>query len=183
MRWEALFAELEAEFTAAGVLDAEAELRDRVRRETARLRLYDRLAAARGTEIGVQVSGLIVHGRLADVGPDWLLVAEGQTREALIPLAAVASVGGLGRWSAPPGAHGRVAGRLDLRYALRGVARDRSGVALILLDGSTCTGTIDRVGGDFVEIAEHPVGEARRAKAVSGVRTVPLSAITVLRSS
>jgi len=183
MRWEALFSELEAEFEAAAALEADSELRDRVRREAALIRLYDRLAAARGSQIMVHVAGAAVRGTLTDAGPDWLLVAETQARDALIPLAAVASILGLGRRSAAPGSEGKVGARLNLGYALRGVARDRAAVALTLIDGSSCSGTIDRVGSDFLEIAEHAVGESRRPSAVLGVRTVPRSAILVLRSS
>lgn len=183
MRWEALFADLEAEFEAADALDAEAELRDRVRRESATLRLIDRLAAARGSEVAVQIAGAVVRGRLTDVGRDWLLLAESPARDALIPLAAVAGVTGLGRWSAVPGSEGIVGARLDLAYALRGIARDRSAVAVTLIDASMCTGTIDRVGADFLEIAEHPAAEARRGPAVTAVRTVPRSAIVVVRST
>ena len=183
MRWDALFSELEAEFEAAEDEAANSELRDRVRRESAMLRLRDRLGAARGAQIAVQVAGGTVRGSLTDAGPDWLLMAETQARDALIPLAAVASILGLGRWSSAPGSEGAVGARLDLGYALRGVARDRAAVALSLIDGSSCSGTIDRVGADFIELAEHPVGEARRPSSVFAVRTVPRSAILVLRSS
>ena len=182
MRWDGLFAELEAEFEAADALHADAELRDRVRRETATVRLVDRLAAARGGEVAVYVAGALLRGRLSDSGPDWLLLVEIPGRDALIPLAAVASVAGLGRWSAVAGSEGRVGARLDLAYVLRGLARDRAGVTLALIDGSTCSGTIDRVGADFIEIAEHPVAEARREQAVLAVRTVPRSALLVVRS-
>lgn len=183
VRWDGLFAELEAEFAAAETLSADAELRDRVRRETATVRLVDRLAAAVGRDLSVYVAGELLRGRLTEAGPDWLLLEESPGRDALIPLVAVASVGGLGRWSAVAGAEGRVGARLDLAYALRGLARDRAGVTLSLIDGSTCSGTIDRVGADFVEIAEHPAAEARRDRSVSAVRTVPRSALLVVRSS
>jgi len=82
-----------------------------------------------------------------------------------------------------PQSEGKVAARLDLGYALRGIARDRSAVSLVLVDGSTCAGTIDRVGADFIEVAEHPAAEARRAEAVIGVRTVPRTALAIVRSS
>lgn len=182
MRWEALFAELEAEFEAADALEVDGEVRDRARRENATLRLVDRLAAARDGAIAVQVAGLVLRGRLTEAGSDWLLLTESPARDVLIPLAAVASVTGLGRWSAAPGSAGRVGARLDLGYALRALARDRAAVTITLIDGSNCAGTIDRVGADFVEIAEHPAAEARRVAAVTSVRTVPRAAILFIRS-
>lgn len=182
MRWEALFADLEAEFAAAEGVEADAELRDRVRRELTSVRLVDRLTAARGAALSVHVRGAALRGRLVDCGANWLLLAESPAREALVPLAAVAAITGLSRWSAVAGSEGRVGARLDLAYALRGIARDRSAVAVSVSDSSVCAGTIDRVGADFLEVAEHPVGESRRTESVTGVRTVPTSAILVVRS-
>jgi hypothetical protein len=75
-----------------------------------------------------------------------------------------------------------VRSRLDLRRALRGLARDRSAVQVVLDDGSVFHGTVDRVGADYVEIAEHPVDVPRRAEAVQGVSAVVIAAIAVVRS-
>jgi hypothetical protein len=92
-------------------------------------------------------------------------------------------VTGAGSRTSAPGTEGEVARRLDLRWALRGLARDRAGVAVVLRDGSTVNGTLDRVGADHLDVAEHPPGEARRASAVRQVRLVPLDALALLRSS
>lgn len=180
-RWESLFAELEGEFAAAAITDRAAEVADRTRREHGQLRLVDRLRGALGHEIRVQVRGAgSVTGRLADVGADWLLVAEGYGREALVPFSMLLSVGGLGGRSAYPGSEGPVAARLDLRHALRGLVRDRRVVALCV-EGEVLTGTLDRVGADFVELAEHAAGEVRRPRAVYRVRLVPLTALCLVR--
>jgi hypothetical protein len=71
---------------------------------------------------------------------------------------------------------------LDLRWAVRGLARDRSRVHVVLTDGAVLTGTIDRVGADFCEIAEHALDQARRSSAVQGVTAVALSALAVVRT-
>ena len=94
---------------------------------------------------------------------------------------AVLGVTGVGARTAAPD-DGPVAKRLDLRWALRGLARDRTSVALGLVDGSLVTGTLDRVAADHLDLAEHGLGEARRASAVRQVRLVPLAAIACVRS-
>jgi hypothetical protein len=183
MRWQALFADLEAQFDAAQKAELAAEVADRTRREWAILRLSDRLTGAVGGAVVVEVWGAgTVRGRLAASGVDWVLLEEPTGAEVLVPETAVTSVRGLTAWSQAPGSEGVVAARLDLRYALRGVARNRSGVTAVLRDGGVVNGTIDRVGLDFLELAEHPMGEPRRAKAVQETRALRLEALALLRS-
>ena len=61
-------------------------------------------------------------------------------------------------------------------------ARDRSAVQIVLDDGSVLGGTLDRVGADYVELAEHPADLPRRAEAVQGVRGVVIAGIAVVRT-
>lgn len=181
MRWQGLFDDLEGQFEAAEAAELATEIGERTRREAARLRLVDRLRAAEGAALAVTLPGAgVVRGRLLDTGSDWLLLEEGGAREVLVPLAAVLGVTGTGPRSAAPD-EGPVAKRLDLRWALRGLARSRAGVALGLVDGTQVTGTLDRVGADHLDLAEHGLGEARRAGAVRQVRLVPLSALALVR--
>lgn len=182
MRWDELFDDLEAQFDAAESDELAAEVSDRVRRELGLVRLVDRLRPAIGQQIVVRASGAgLLEGTLVSVGPDWLLVAEVAHREALVPGHAVLSIGGLAAQSAAPDGEGRVGARLTLGFALRGIVRDRSAVTLTYVDGSTTAGTLDRVGADFLEIAEHAPGELRRRDAVRAVRTVPLAAVALVR--
>jgi len=184
MRWEELFADLEAQFAQAGAAELAAEVADRTRREMGRIRLVDRLRAVTGHELSLTVAGGgLLSGRLAEVGPDWVLLTESFGRDALVPLAAVLGVTGLGGRAAYPGSEGAVVKRLRLTHALRAVARDRSPVSCLLVDSSTLTGTIDRVGADFVDVAEHPPGEPRRPSAVRAVRSIPIAALAVVRHS
>jgi hypothetical protein len=183
MRWKALFDDLEAQADALAAAELEAEVRDRVRREHSLLRLVDRLSPAVGAALQLLLAGAgRVDGVLLDTGVDWLLLQEAPSRDLLVPTAAVLSVAGLGRRSGVPGEEGAVGKRLDLRWALRGLARDRAAVRVVLVDGTTVAGTIDRVGADHLELAEHAAGEPRRAGAVTGIRLLPLPALALVRS-
>ncbi len=183
MRWDELFTDLEGQADALAAGDLAAEITDRTRREQALLGMTDRLRAAQHTQVTAHLPGSAVAGRLADSGPDWLLLEEPTGRDVLVPLASLLSLGGLGGRSDAPGSEGEVARRLDLRWALRGLARRRTGVQVVLSDASTLDGTLDRVGADHLDVAVHPAGEARRAGAVRQVRTVPLTALAFVRSA
>src|SRR5262245_19339619 len=124
----------------------------------------------------------LVCGRLHEAGAGWMLLVEHSGREVLVCLQAVMWVVGLGASSTSPGSEGRVGARLDLRYALRGIVRDRAPVQVALVDGTMLYGTLDRVGADFMELAEHSQGEARRATAVYRVVTVPLRSLATVRT-
>ena len=184
MRWQALFDDLEAQLAAAEAAELQAEVADRTRREAGLVRMVDRLDAATGQEVSVALGPAgMLRGRLLDAGTDWLLVEETGAREVLVPLGAVLGITGLVAQSGVPGAEGEVGRRLDLRWALRALARSRAGVALVLRDGSGISGTLDRVGTDHVDVAEHAPGESRRASAVRQVRLIPLAALVLVRSS
>ena len=183
MRWEDLFADLEAQVDAAEHARLGVEVADRSRRETARIRLADRLRCAVDQRVGLHVSGAGQFTAVVrDVGVDWLLVEERPGSRALIPASALLGVTGLGAYADLP-VVGVVPRRLGLSYVLRGVARDRAPVTVVCVDGSAVTGTLDRVGADFVDVAEHPVGESRRRHEVRAVRAVAFTALGLLRSA
>jgi hypothetical protein len=182
MRWEALFADLEARIDTLSAAEREAEIVDRTRYEIGRFELTDRLRPAVGARLRLSCQGgLTLIGRLDRVHREWLLLDDGAGGEALIVLSAVMSVGGLSRMSASPGTMSAVDARFGLRLALRGIARDRSAVRLHLIDGTVLNGTLDRAGNDFVELALHPVGEPRRRSAVSQSVVVATGAVAALR--
>ena len=182
MRWEALFADLEAEAEALDRDELHAEVADRTRREAALLRLQDRLATTPGTRVGVRVVGVgQLRAAMLSAGPDWMLLEEGG-RELLVPTDAVLTVTGVGRHSAVPGSEGPVGRKLNFAYMLRALARDRAGLSLVLRDATTLSGTLDRVGADYLEVAEHPAGESRRAGTVRAVSLIRQDAIALIRS-
>ena len=183
MRWQQLFADLEARFQAEQDAAERAETSSRARHELGSVRFVERLGGALGSPVVLLCRGAgQVSGALTEVGSDWLLLDD-SGRELLVATAAVRAVTGLGRRTAAAEDRGLVAARLDLRRALRGLARDRTPVHVVLDEGTALHGTIDRVGADYVELAEHPADSHRRAGAVQGVRTVPIDAVAVVRTA
>jgi hypothetical protein len=183
VRWEQLFSDLEGQYAEANRQELAAEVADRTRRETARIHLAHRTRLAIGAElrVGLGAAGDLA-GLLSAAGPDWLLIRPSAGSECLVAEHAVGWLSGLPGVAEEPEAVPVVESRLDLRYVLRGIARDRSPVVVDLRDGTRLTGTIDRVGADFLDLALHASGEARRPSSLLGVRTVSLAAVAVVRA-
>jgi hypothetical protein len=182
MRWDALFADLEAQAAVQAQAERAAEVEERTRSEVGALHIAERLRGALGRPVRVHAAGgVVASGVLGHVGADWLLLDEGGGREALLASAAVVRVSGLTRYSGVDGSAGVVESRLGLRHALRGIARDRSGVSLHLRDSTALSATIDRIGADFVEVALHAPGEPRRHGEVREVALVALSELVAVR--
>ena len=183
MRWQQLFADLQGQFAEQEMAEERAQWASRVRAEVGAVALVDRLRGVVGLSVSLHCRGAgPVAGRLVEVGVDWLLLEDDQARSILIALTSVRAVGGLSRRTAVAEEHGAVHGRLDLRRALRALARDRAAVQVVLDDGLMLTGTVDRVGADYLELAEHPGDEPRRAEAVRAVRAVVIGSIALVRS-
>ena len=184
MRWQQLFTDLSAQFDRAEAEAERAEAASRARAEVGAVRLAERLGGGTGGRVALRCLGAgQVTGTLLDGGADWLLLEDDAAAEVLVAASAVLAVTGLGRATAPPADAGTVCARLDLRWAVRALARDRSPVQVVLVDGGRLTGTVDRVGADFCELAEHPADAARRPSAVRGVQAIALSGIAVVRTA
>jgi hypothetical protein len=184
MRWQQLFADLQAQFDEEEAAAERSESGSRARAEMGAVRLVERLRGALGLPV-VLACGAAgqVTGVLVDVGADWLLTEDGRGRQDLVAATAVRTVAGLGRRTSPFVPDGAVGMQLDLRRALRALARDRSPVQVVLDDGGVLGGTLDRVGADYVELAEHPADTPRRAEVVQGVRAIVIGAIAVVRTA
>jgi hypothetical protein len=179
VRWDDLFADLEAQSDALEVAERAGEVAERTRIELAGIGLGDRLRGAVGTRVRLRLLGAsTVDAVLTRVGPDWLLLtADG--RESVVAVTALVEVAGLGRASIPA-PDGAVHARLGLRSALRAIARDRSPVRIDLVSGAAIDATLDRVGADFVEAARHAAGEPRRRGEVREVLLVPFAALAAV---
>lgn len=189
MRWEQLFADLDSQFTDLADAELLAELPGRQREAAGGISMVQRLRGSIGASLRLGIADGAVHaGLLQDVGPDWLLLRLGAVGELLVALSAVTLVDGLGAATGTP--LSVVDGRFTLRLALRRIARDRAPVVLNVVGAGEATvgpteiaGTIDRVGADFVELAQHATWEPRRAEAVRSRVLVPLGAIATVRAA
>ena len=182
MRWDDLFDGLDRQFEE--LLDAaeDAENADRARVAFGAVTATERLVSAVGATVRVRLpDNRQVSGLLTRVGPDFLLIRENHAVDLLVAWSAVLGVEGLSQRTGP--GLGTVDTRLDLRRAVRSLARDRAPVTVLSAHGTEISGTIDRVGADFFEIATHAAWEIRRTSAVRGVVLVPLPAVTLIRSA
>lgn len=190
MRWERLFDDLEAQLGADDARALTAEVADRTRRERAQLGLFDRLTALLdGPVVELRVAGAgLVRGVVTGCGPEWVLVdqrgdlplsvREGAAdRPVLVAVPAVRGVIGL----SGAATSSAVARGFGLGAALRAVSRDRAVVDVVDIDGVVVTGTLDTVGQDLVEVAEHPSDLPRRPEHVVRVVAVPFAALAAVR--
>lgn len=174
MRWDQLFDDLEAQAAADTRRERAAEVADRTRYERGQVDLQARLlGSVNGPPVTVRLGQRRLTGSVCDVGPDWLLLQTGPEPACLIATAAVRAVTGVAPGAVVPSA---VARRFGLGSALRGVSRDRSVVDLVS-GGEHVTGTIDVVGADHVELAEHAADLPRRPRNVLALHVVPFWAI------
>ena len=184
MRWDSLFDDLEAQFSAERALEKESEITDRARVELAGIDLSDRLRGAAAAEIKiVLVDGNVIRGMLSHAGSEWLVLTEG-VRQWLVPYASVLSYQGLGRVALKPSS--RMQHSLGIASALRALSRDRSELVVHLMvrtgDGYKLHGVIDRVGRDHFDLAVVPQGEVRRPGNIAAVLTIPFSSLAALCS-
>jgi hypothetical protein len=181
VRWEDLFADLEREWEGLAQSERQADIAERTRAEFAQVAFLDRLRGSEGRHVHLVTRlGEPVDGELTGVGADFVLLSSGH-HECVLPLAAVGSAGGLGSASLSEQAAGPVRARLGLGSVLRRIATDRSVVTIVGSEGRPLTGTLARVGADFVELVEHAYDESPRGRSNRRVTLVPFDAIVLLR--
>lgn len=183
MRWDALFADMEAQLAAGERLDLDAEVAERARADAAAVELADRLRGSLGLSIGIHLaSGTMFEGVLSHVGSQSLVLDEPR-HQMLIPQASAVRYSGLSRLAVTE--HSTVRQRLGLASSLRALARDRASLTVLIARGpaeSVLHGVIDRVGRDFLDLAVTRPGEDRRAANVRQTATIPFAALAGLRS-
>lgn len=181
MRWERLFEDLELQLQAAADDQLDAEVAARTRRELATTSVEGRLRASEGHDVELLVTGAgTILGRVRRVGTGWLLVDVAGGPPAVVSVRHL-----VGARNLPPASRSLTPAVADpergLGPVVRVLCRDRTATGVVLAVGASLSGTIDRVGIDYLDLAEHPLDEPRRSSAVTGIRTIPLSAVAVLR--
>jgi hypothetical protein len=175
-----VFDELEAEFEAGLRLEAEQESMAAVRAELGATVLWEQLARRVGMEAVVRAGPRTFRGAIVASYPEFLVVRTADGAEQLIrygPAVSVALDPEPPSLRPTPGAATR---RYQFALALRELARRREPVRVLLGDASSCDGTIEAVGSDYLEIAEHDLSEARRRGAVRARRFVGLAAVVAV---
>lgn len=156
MGWEEeLFAYLDdLEGQAAALYDADRapELADRSRTEYQQVTLASRLVASLDREVSLDVLGVgTLAGRLTRVAAGWSLF-RGPGQDWVVRHDAIAALHGASERSVPELAW-PITARLGLAAALRGLADQHEPCTLHRTDGHQYTGTLRRIGADFVELA------------------------------
>jgi hypothetical protein len=179
VRWDELFADLEAQAHAFEALDRSAEVADRTRAELARVPLASRLHHAVGREVRVAVTGAgEVVGRLRRVGADWLLVTTPD--EVVVTAGALTALWNLPEAATAPTGISSLVGRSRITAVLRAIARDRSPVSVTRRDGGVLVGTPDRIGADWFDLAVHAWGATARRSEVRSRVTMALDQLATV---
>lgn len=169
MRWDKLFADVEALAQAEEHYRFDADVQDRTRAERATVDLAARLLSAIGSELSITtIAGDTIRAEVVDACAQWVLMGPTGPQE-LIPTAAIAHVVGLPRLASEVG---EVSRRLGLGHALRALARDRVRV-VVYAQGIQIAGLIGVVGADYVEVTP----------SIGPVAVVPTAVITRVRSA
>ncbi|WP_157155397.1 hypothetical protein [Diaminobutyricimonas sp. LJ205] len=193
MRWDNLFDDLESQLEHELRADRVDQSAEEERLRLGRLTIRDRIAALR--EAGADVALTLGDGeqivvRPASFGRDWLSGAivgtDLRTVQCVVPIAAIASIilaaDRVEASTVTPAAETvpAITERIGLQFVLRDLCRRRSAVRVGTRHGSF-TGTIDRVGRDHFDLAEHEAGDIRRQSAVLRYRLIPFDQLLVVR--
>lgn len=177
MRWEKLFADLEAQEAAETQRMQEGNVFEVSRLLAAQTTLTEMLAGSIGQTLKLNFEGSAetVSLALENVGKDWFSGKAG-SRTMFVQTSHVATIEPEGRPSARE--IDQRALQIPFRLALRDLARRRTSVEL---EGGfphvNLRGTLDQVGHDFCVIAVHDSDEYRRNRTVRSVKWVPMSRI------
>ncbi|MFC0581327.1 hypothetical protein [Micrococcoides hystricis] len=183
MRWERLFADLEAQEAGQALRQQESNIAEMSRLLASEGTLQENLLDQVGQRAHVHVAGRagVQHLEVTGVGKDWFSGRE-NGREVLVQNRHLVSVEPSAESKGNAGRDPRVL-TVGFRSTLRELARQRVIVEVsTLVPEVLFTGTIDRVGLDFCVLSQHDPDEFRRARAIRAVQWLALSHITQVSS-
>ena len=175
-----VFDELEAEFEAGLRREAEQETVAAVRAELGSTVLWEQLARRLGTDMVAIAGDRVLRGRAVTSYPEFLVLRADDGAEHLIRYGPAISFVLPAQPPVLRPTPGPAVRRYQFALALRELARRREPVRVALVDGTGVDGTIEAVGSDYLEIAEHDPGEARRRAAVRARRFVGFAAVAAV---
>jgi hypothetical protein len=176
---ERLLKELSAEFELELRREAEQAAAAAMRAQVGQVALWEQLCRLTGGAVTVQSGPMRVHGTLLASYPDLFTVRSADGWHHLVRPGPTISI------VLAPGARPlrSAAGGIDgygFALAMRELARRREPVRILLTASGMAAGTIETVGNDYLELAEHDPGEARRRAAVTSHRLLPFTAVAVV---
>ncbi|MCW4464400.1 hypothetical protein OK351_02595 [Glutamicibacter sp. MNS18] len=174
MRWETLFADLEAQLEARLAGELREEIAESTRVEQARQTLDERLTGYRGLPVSLRLCGSAeVSGVVGPVGSDYLCLEDSSNRW-LIRRAAVQSL----ILPTRRGGHPAVLVRTKFAAVIRALLRDRTPVGVYGMDGrSLGEGTLQQAAEDFLVLGVHPRDEYARGRSIQAQVLIPYSAV------
>ena len=175
-----VFDDLEAEFEAGLRREAEQETIAAIRAELGSTVLWEQLARRMDSEVVAFAAGRALRGDVVASYPEFLVLRDAGGAEHLIRYGPAVSFALPAEPPALRPAPGPAVRRYQFALALRELARRREPVRIGLGDGTSVDGTIEAVGSDYLEVAEHDPGEARRRAAVRARRFVGFVAVAAV---
>jgi hypothetical protein len=197
MRWDNLFDDLESQLEQELGAEEGDLLAEEERLRLGRLTVRDRVIAMTRPDDGspgplrlALRGGSAVTVAVGSIGRDWVVgeLIGARRGSCVVPLPAIASIlptpEQLARSVASvPAVEPAVSlsARLGLPFVLRDLCRRRAAVDLSTASGERLHGTIDRVGRDHLDLAEHEPGVPRRAASVDRIRILPFVEVVLVR--
>jgi hypothetical protein len=184
--WDGWLAELEAEFDALRRQEETRETVAAVRHEVGEASLWEQLARRVGVQVTVTfaagVGSDVLRGELLASYQDFCVIQpEAGSGHHLVRFGPHISLALPALQARPlqptPSGTARV---YSFKLALRLLARQREPVRIRFGNGTAATGTLEAVGADYLELAEHDPSDAPRRQAVRARRVADLGAVAVV---
>ena len=181
VRWDALFADLQARWEAESAAELDREIAEAARLEQSTLRLADRLRGHLDVPLSLRLrSGQTLTLTPQLVGEEWLAGTD-EGSGLVVPLESITVVEGLRRRAAAEASRARRG--LGIGAVLRAMARDRAAVTVMAQDGAQLAhGLLAGVGRAHLEVLAAHAGEVPRPRGQDDARVVPFSAIGLVRA-